>query len=246
MINIYYDFNIHMLMGKQNKKSKSKASKKASKVVEEQQIEEHHDEESVVDSDVEVQEDSDSVTEVQETEKKTKKDFNFELNALTDLRSEESELDKELRELEESRKSLLSKLKKNKREQNSIINRLGQLHKSAMKKKEKRKRSKHVESGIQKKNPVPDILIKYLGLEEGAMLARTEVVKKMHAKWRNDGLKDGQTTVLDKKNAKALGYPTGHVIGFSDYQPFIASFFNDSKSSSKKTSKKKSKNAVDV
>jgi len=242
-------------MGKNNKNKgkKSKASKvtKVEDVVEQQMLEDHLEDDQTVDTQTKtalLEEDSDSV--VEQTDKKSKKDFNEELEGLLDLRNEESELEKQVREKNEELRILFSKLKKNKREQNSVINRLGSLHKTEVKSvsKEKRKRNKNVESGIQKTAPVPKALITYLELEDGAMLPRTQVVKMMHAKWKKDGLKNGQTTVLDKKHAKALGYSNGHVIEFKDYQPFISSFYNSeglSKHGSKKSSKK-SKNSVDV
>ena len=237
-------------MGK-NKNKKSKASKSTKKkvvdVVEEHQEDQIEEIQAIDQSKVTLQnleEDSDSVVET--SDKKTKKDFNDELEVLFDLRTEESEVEKQIREKNEEIRALYSKLKKNKREQNSVINRLGSLHKSEVKavSKEKRKRNKDIKSGIQKEADVPETLIKYLGLEDGVKLPRTQVVKKMHAAWKKAGLKDGQTTVLDKKHAKALGYPNGHVIEFKDYQPFISSFYNG-KSGSKKSSKK-SKQAVDV
>ena len=241
-------------MGKNNKnkgkKSKSKSTK-VEDVVEQQDLQDHLEDDQTVDTQTKtalLEEDSDSV--VEQTDKKSKKDFNEELEGLLDLRNEESELEKLVREKNEELRVLFSKLKKNKREQNSVINRLGSLHKSEVKSvsKEKRKRNKNVESGIQKTAPVPKALIKYLELEEDTMLPRTKVVKMMHAKWKKDGLKNGQTTVLDKKHAKALGYSNGHIIEFKDYQPFISSFYNSeglTKSSSKKSSKK-TKNSVDV
>ena len=238
-------------MGKNNKnKGKKSKSTKVEDVVEQQVLEDHNEDDQNIDTQTKtalLEEDSDSV--IEQTDKKSKKDFAEELDSLLDLRNEENELEKLVREENEKLRSLYSKLKKNKREQNSVINRLGSLHKSEVKSvsKEKRKRNKNVESGIQKTAPVPEALIKYLDLEDGAMLPRTKVVKMMHAKWKKEGLKNGQTTVLDKKHAKALGYSNGHVIEFKDYQPFISSFYNSegsSKSGSKKSSKKSK--AIDV
>lgn len=219
----------HIIMGKSksNKKSKSKASK----VEVEQPVEDQEIDQTVTKDNLHLEEEDDNESVQETSDKKTKKDFSEELDSLLELRNEESEVEKQIREKNEELRLLYGKLKKNKREQNSVINRLGSLHKSEVKavSKEKRKRSKDVKSGIQKEAPVPETLISYLGLEEGAMLARTEVVKRMHKKWKEDGLKDGQTTVLNKKHAKALGYPSGHVIEFKDYQPFISSFYNSNK-----------------
>ena len=218
----------HIIMGKSKSSKKSKS--KASKVEVEQPVEDQEIDQTVTKDNLHLEEEDDE--SVQETsDKKTKKDFSEELDSLLELRNEESEVEKQIREKNEELRLLYGKLKKNKREQNSVINRLGSLHKSELKavSKEKRKRSEDVKSGIQKEKPVPETLINYLGLEEGAMLPRTKVVKLMHKKWKEAGLKNGQTTTLNKKHAKDLGYPNGYVIEFKDYQPFVSSFYNSNK-----------------
>ena len=230
---------INNIMGK-NKNKKSKASKKSKpkKVLEEQS-----DVEEVVQEleTVNVEEDTESQVE-DSSEKKPKKSsqktFLVELEKLKNLTEKESELEKQIRELDEQKRKLNSQLKKLRREAKNIINgKLESYHKSEVKlaSKEKRKRKKNVVSGFLKPQKVPDILVKYLGLEKGTELRRPQLMKLIHAKWTEDGLRQGQSIVLDKKAGKALGFPEGHVIEFSEPQTFVANFF-----------KKESSNNVNV
>ena len=63
-------------------------------------------------------------------------------------------------------------------------------------------------------------------LEDDVMMTRPAVFSLMSEKFKEEGLKDGQEIVLDKKNAKKLGKPEGYEITFSQGQTFLASFYN--------------------
>lgn len=70
------------------------------------------------------------------------------------------------------------------------------------KKRSKRKGSSN--SGIQKKVPISDELREFLGLEEGTLIARTEVNTLMSKYIKENGLQDptnGQKLILDSNDA---------------------------------------------
>lgn len=70
------------------------------------------------------------------------------------------------------------------------------------KKRSKRKGSSN--SGIQKKVPISDELREFLGLEEGTLIARTEVNTLMSKYIKENGLQDptnGQRLILDNNDA---------------------------------------------
>ena len=124
-------------------------------------------------------------------------------------------------------------MKKNRKEQKAIFDKLPSLHSSEVKQasKEKRKRSGKNTGGFNKECPIPPVLIKYLGLENDKKLPRPQVFALLNEKFKEEGLKDGQSTVLDKKNAKLLGRPNGTSIPFSEGQTFLASFYKEMKAS---------------
>lgn len=153
-----------------------------------------------------------------------KKNFQTEFEELLKLKNNEFNYEKEIRELKEQKKIISSKIKKNKKEQNNIINSMVYFHKTEIKNISKEKR-RNVLTGFQKKNNVPLILINYLELDKDIKLARPELVKMMHVKWKKEGIKNGKDIILDENNANLLGYPTGYKINFSKVQSFIASFF---------------------
>ena len=230
---------IVILMPNKNKSKKSKASKKALMSTSDQSTAEEPTLQKL-----EEDSDSDIVDDSSVTEKKTKKNFADEYVSLLDLRSKESDLGKLIREKEDEIRKIRSDLKKNRREQNSIINKLGSVHNTEIKvaSKERRRRNGNNVGGFNKQDKVPEILCSYLDLDKNTELKRSTVFHLLHEKFKSEDLKDGQTTILNKKNAKALGYEDGHVIEFKSNQTFLASFYNNDSTSDKSSSKKKKKN----
>ena len=156
------------------------------------------------------------------------------------IRSEREEYLKEfMKEHEKKMKEFSSVLKKNKREQDNSIKKMKKLHTNEVKKasKEKRKRNGKATGGFTTETEVPEKLRKWLGLEDDVKLTRPAVFSLMSEKFKEEGLKDGQQIILDKKNAKKLGKPDKYKIEFSKQQTFLASFYNEAK---------KNKNEVEV
>merc|ERR1711907_483042 len=115
------------------------------------------------------------------------------------------------------------------KEQKVIWERLPGLHSSEVKvaSKEKRKRSGKNTGGFNKECPVPPVLASYLKIDKDKKLPRPTVFALLNEKFKEEGLKEGQSTVLDKKNAKLLGRPNGTQIPFSEGQTFLASFYKE-------------------
>jgi hypothetical protein len=94
--------------------------------------------------------------------------------------------------------------------------------------KEKPKRKTNPNSGFNKEDKVPDILINFLGLEPDAVLRRPAVVSLLHSKFKELNLKNGKDTILDAATIKTLKLDKSYenkVIEFGRYQTFVASFY---------------------
>lgn len=233
-------------MGK-NSKSKSKSKTKSTKTIEEdtlvedvhvQDIQEDLQEEEDDLQEEQIQDDDmiENSTGNQDSSKKVKKQFVFqdEFTNLEKLREAETKLreEKDLlhKNYELKLKEINSLMKKNRKDQNLIFSKLSSLHNSEVKSasKEKRKRTGVNTGGFNKLTKVPSVLADYLDLDKDTPLARHTVFHLLNEKFKSEGLKNGQETVLDKKNAKALGKQNGFKITFKEGQTFLASFYNQS------------------
>ena len=222
-------------MGK-NKNKKSKASKQA-KVTEVEEVTEVAEVAEVLEvtDGVEESVDDNNDQQLDNSTKKTKKNvlFSEEWDKLLILRTSETELRDEkerlIKEHEQKLKELNSKMKKNRKEQKTLFDKMPSLHVNEVKvaSKEKRKRSGKNTGGFNKECSVPPILAKYLEIDADKKLTRPAVFALLNEKFKKEGLKSGQSTVLDKKNAKLLGKTNGTEIPFSEGQTFLASFYKD-------------------
>ena len=142
----------------------------------------------------------------------------------------------DIKEIETKHKELQESLHKNEkirndleRQRNRLYNVLSKSHDDEIKrvKKEKPKRKGNKEGGFNKETPVPPKLIKYLGLEEGTELSRPKVMSLLNDKFKQDGLKKGQITTLDKNTAKSLGKDENREIKFTGFQSFLKEFYDE-------------------
>jgi hypothetical protein len=182
----------------------------------------------------EIVDESENIIETETSSKKNKKTFIFsdEFSKLENLKKEELEFMSDKIELskdhDEKIKDVNSRLKKNRTEQKNIFERLHTLHSKEIKSasKEKRKRNGKNTGGFNKEQIVPKLLSTYLGLEDDTLLSRPKVMHLLSEKFKKENLKDGQQTILDKKNATALNKSEGFKIEFKDNQTFLAGFYN--------------------
>ena len=153
-----------------------------------------------------------------------------------DLATEWEKVSASIKENETEHKGLLEKVRTNEkqrneleRQRNRLYSQMGKTHTEEVNKaaKEKPKRKGNKDGGFNKETPVPPKLVKYLGLEEGVQMARPKVMSALNDKFKADGLKNGQTTTLDKETAKALGKEKGRVIEFTAFQSFLKEFYEE-------------------
>jgi hypothetical protein len=217
-------------------KSKVKATKKAA--VEEPESESEEVEvqaEAEVDSEDESDDESEDGVDAADSkekkkEKKQKESFEDLTKRIDTHRTEMKTIDKEISELEKTLKTKEKERNEHERQLNNAIKLLSKTHSDEVTKalKERPKRKGNVNGGFNKEQPVPEVLRSFLGLADGAAMARPKVMSALNNKFTELKLKDGQNTTLDKPTAKALGLGKtgeGKVIKFTEFQTFLASFY---------------------
>jgi len=242
-----------MLMPPNNKKNVSKATgskKENSKQIKEKQVEidekvvikevisendvsnsessDSEDSENSDSEDIESDNDNTKITNVSK-EKKLKKTWQ-------EVAVEWEKVSLELKENEAKHKELQETIHKNEknrneleRQRNRLYSALSKSHDDEIKRvgKLKPKRKGNKDGGFNKETPVPPKLIKYLGLEEGIELSRPKVMSLLNDKFKTDGLKNGQITILDKNTAKSLEKEENREIKFTGFQSFLKEFYDE-------------------
>ena len=190
--------------------------------------------EEELDDDDDDDDDDDTEEEKDGDEKKMKK--SKEKKSFTDLATEFEKLSDEIKtvenEIRETEKEMKTKEKKKydlERQRAKTFAQLNKSHEDDVKKalKEKPKRKGNKDGGFNKELPVPPRLIKFLELDDGIMMSRPKVMSLINDKFKAEGLKQGQTTTLDAKNAKLLNKEKGRVIEFTGFQSFLKEFYEE-------------------
>lgn len=165
-------------------------------------------------------------------EKKLKESFEELTKKLETLQSSIKEVEKEIKELEKQTE-VKEKLRRDyERQVNQISKVLLKTHNDEVTKalKSKPKRKGNVNGGFNKEHPVPETLRVFLGLAKDTCMARPKVMSALNNKFSELGLKNGQTTTLDKQTSKALGFGAEtKEIKFTEFQSFLASFYHKDK-----------------
>jgi hypothetical protein len=175
-------------------------------------------------------------------DKKLKESFDELTKRLDILQISIKAVDKDISEIEKSLKNKEKERNDLERQRNAILKVLSKTHNDEVTKarKEKPKRKGNVNGGFCKEQPVPEILIKFLGLKDGeTSLKRPQVMSKLSNKFSEMGLKKGQDTTLNKDVVKELNLDKSYVdkvIKFGGFQTFLAEFYHS----------KEEKNTVNV
>jgi len=157
----------------------------------------------------------------------TFEDFNSKINEIKDnidnVNKNISEIIKSLQEAEKKRSTLEKQL-------NNTIKLLPKIFNDnlASNKKNKKIRTTNTDTGINKPTEVPEILIKFLNLDENATLPRTEVTKMLYTKFNDLGLKQGQYTVISSDIVNCLELDNIFIdkkLKIQEFQTFLASFY---------------------
>jgi hypothetical protein len=186
---------------------------------------------NVSESETESESDSESENnQDKKKEKKLKESFDELTKRLDVLQISIKNIDKEILEADKMLKVKEKSRNDFERQRNSILKLLSKTHNDEVTKarKEKPKRKGNINGGFCKDHPVPEILIKFLGLEPGAMMKRPQVMSALSNKLTELKLKQGQNTILDKATVKALELDKsydGKVIKFGEFQTFLKGFF---------------------
>jgi hypothetical protein len=192
------------------------------------EIDENEDEDN--DENNENNEDNDEIIENEEVkaEKKTKKIFNEIFNEISVILEEIKLVSTDIK-IKEKEKIELEKRKNDlDKHLNKLFVQLPKLHSDDINKAKKEKKIRSPsENGILKLSPVPPVLIKFLGLGENELLQRPKVMSLLNEKFKALGLKQGQTTILDKKTAKIFGLNEGHEIKFTEFQTFLKNIYDN-------------------
>ena len=125
-------------------------------------------------------------------------------------------------------KELENKKRKNYTEQKKKFIKLRKAKIIILKKaeKKKKKRKSGTAGGFRKNKPVPAALITYLGLDEGIELARSDIVRLLHKKFKMQKLSKGHITTLNEEAAGILGGKKGQKIHMlHDFQKFVKQIY---------------------
>jgi hypothetical protein len=191
------------------------------------------EEDEFTDSDEEFNEETAGATSGDEAkkpkEKKAKESFQELTSKLSQLTSDIKEIDIQISDIEKNLKAKEKERNDLERQRNKIFSLLDKTHEDDIKRaqKEKPKRRGNKEGGFNKELPVPPKLIKYLGLESDVKMSRPKVMSLLNNKFKEDGLKEGQKTTLNKDVAKILGQKNGRTIEFTEFQSFLKEFYED-------------------
>jgi upstream activation factor subunit UAF30 len=108
---------------------------------------------------------------------------------------------------------------------------LQRLHKTELKnaiKNSRKNRKNNLKSGFNKPLPVPEKLQKFFSLEEGSLLARTEVTKRIYAYIKENNLQDpnDKRTINPNDELKDLfSLEDGQEVSFYNIQTFIKNLY---------------------
>jgi hypothetical protein len=162
-------------------------------------------------------------------EKKSKESFEELTKKLDTLQASIKDVEKEIRELEKQTDTKEKLRRDYERQVNQISKILLKTHNDEVTKalKNKPKRKGNVNGGFNKEHPVPETLRVFLGLAKDTNMSRPKVMSALNNKFSELGLKNGQTTTLDKQTSKALGFGAEtKEIKFTEFQSFLASFYH--------------------
>jgi hypothetical protein len=209
------------------KETKSKKETKVESSDDSEDFEDSEVSESEEESEQEADSDSEEEVEKKPREKKQKETFEEVTSRIENRSKEIKDLYKKKTEQYKTLKATEKSISDLERKQSADYKLLEKSHNDDIKRvrSEKPKRKGNVNGGFNKEQPVPDVLRKFLGLPEDTKMARPKVMSALHNKFKELGLKDKQTTKIDKKTAKELGLDGPVDVEFGRFQAWLATFY---------------------
>ena len=227
-------------MPKLNKETNKKAEKQEEIV--EEHITDNETEEVETDNESASASGSEEETTQTEDKKKQKKLTAHELyNEISQrfsivVKADEAFVEKE-KEFEREQKEFNSSRKKIMREMDGFMKRFEKAFTAEVGKKKKPRKTENAgKGGFNKQTDVPEILRKYICLDEDDKKSRPEITKLLNEKFKEAGLmktkkddndKEIKVIILDKATAKKLKRSEGDEIRNKDIQTFIAQFYRE-------------------
>lgn len=150
-------------------------------------------------------------------------------NTFETFKKEEEDIMKLIKEHSQKRKQFNKEVSKIIKVVNTFSSKLEGVH---QKDKPKRKRTANSgKSGVNKKQPVPPELVKYLELNDGDEYSRPEISKLLSLKFETDGFKEKEDkltfiTIKSSKAAKKLGVEKGYKFPAKAYQTFLKPYYD--------------------
>lgn len=128
------------------------------------------------------------------------------LDKVNEICTKKDELFKARKEYVSKIESIDREISQNERDSKKYIKLIPKAHSNEITQAGKRtiKKRENSESGINKVLPVPEVLIKYLGLKKDAELSRPKVASALNDKYKEQNLKMGQLTFLDQATIEEL------------------------------------------
>ncbi len=142
------------------------------------------------------------------------------------------------KQFESDKKEHDSAEKKIMRNINNIISRINKVIVHEHSKKKPRNTTNAGKGGFNKPLPVPEVLRKFIGINEDELMSRPQVTKLLNQKFqeldlmkkeKDDNDKVIKIIILDKATAKKLHRTNGDKIRTKDIQTFISQFYHEEK-----------------
>lgn len=142
------------------------------------------------------------------------------------------------KQFESDKKEHDSSEKKIMRNINNIITRINKVIVHEHSKKKPRNTTNAGKGGFNKPLPVPEVLRKFIGINEDELMSRPQVTKLLNQKFqeldlmkkeKDDNDKVIKIIILDKATAKKLHRTNGDKIRTKDIQTFISQFYHEEK-----------------
>ncbi len=142
------------------------------------------------------------------------------------------------KQFEADKKEHDSSEKKIMRNINSVISRINKVIVHEHAKKKPRNTTNAGKGGFNKPVPVPEVLRKFIGINEDELMSRPQVTKLLNQKFqeldlmkkeKDDNDKIIKIITLDKATAKKLHRTNGDKIRTKDIQTFISQFYHEEK-----------------
>lgn len=160
------------------------------------------------------------------------------INLIESYENINESFNEKFKQFESDKKEHDSAEKKIMRNINNVIARINKVVVHDYSKKKPRNTTNAGKGGFNKPLPVPEILRKFIGINDDELMSRPQVTKLLNQKFqelelmkkeKDDNDKTIKIIILDKVTAKKLHRTNGDKIRTKDIQTFISQFYHEEK-----------------